>query len=68
MYEDLTVPYQASKDVASLQLGGILAEDKVLENAPVNLVLKSFNRHGLIAGATGVGKQKPYKCLLSNCP
>ncbi|HHF7374737.1 helicase HerA-like domain-containing protein [Legionella bozemanae] len=63
MYEDLTVPYQAPKDIASLQLGGILAEDKVLENAPVNLVLKSFNRHGLIAGATGSGKTKTIQVL-----
>lgn len=63
MYEDLSIPYQAPKGVTSLQLGGILAQDKVLKNAPVNLVLKSFNRHGLIAGATGSGKTKTMQVL-----
>lgn len=67
MYEDLNNSYQAPVDLASLQLGEILAEGSVLKNAPVNIVLKSLNRHGLIAGATGSGKTKPCKYSASNC-
>ncbi|MBA2711697.1 MAG: DUF853 family protein [Tatlockia sp.] len=62
MYEDLRKPYQAS-ELPAVQLGGILLNDKLLENAPVNLILKSFNRHGLIAGATGSGKTKTVQVL-----
>ncbi|CDZ78033.1 Ornithine/acetylornithine aminotransferase [Legionella massiliensis] len=62
MYEDLRIPYAAS-DLPSVQLGGILLKDKLLDDSPVNLVLKSLNRHGLIAGATGSGKTKTIQVL-----
>lgn len=62
MYDDLRLPYQAG-DLPALQLGGIMLEDKVVADAPVNLVLKSLNRHGLIAGATGSGKTKTIQVL-----
>ncbi len=62
MYDDMRMPYHVGK-LPSLQLGGILLNNQLLPDAPVNLVLKSLNRHGLIAGATGSGKTKTIQVL-----
>lgn len=42
----------------SLILGGAMLDGEVLPNAPIKIPLKTLNRHGLIAGATGTGKTK----------
>lgn len=62
MYEDLIKAYQ-HPDLPCIQFGGIKVDDKLLADAPVNLLLKQFNRHGLVAGATGSGKTKSLQVL-----
>lgn len=62
MYDDIRLPYQVV-DTPTLQLGGILLNEQLLADASVKLVLKSLNRHGLIAGATGTGKTKTIQVL-----
>ena len=47
-------------------LGSAMLEGKTLKNAYVNVPLKTMNRHGLIAGATGTGKTKTLQVLAEN--
>jgi DNA helicase HerA-like ATPase len=42
----------------SIILGGAMLDGEALSNAPIKIPLKTLNRHGLIAGATGTGKTK----------
>jgi len=42
----------------SVTIGASMLNGEVLSNAPIKLPLSTFNRHGLIAGATGTGKTK----------
>ncbi len=42
----------------SIVLGTAKLGEEILENTLVRIPLKTFNRHGLIAGATGTGKTK----------
>lgn len=63
MLNDLMKAYQSTPDVPCLQLGGILFDGQLVPDAPVNLVLKSLNRHGLITGSTGSGKTKTMQVL-----
>jgi len=47
----------------SIQLGCGILNNEVCADAAVNIPLKTLNRHGLIAGATGTGKTKTLQVL-----
>ena len=47
----------------SILLGTAMFDGKPLGQTPVSVPLKSMNRHGLIAGATGTGKTKTLQVL-----
>lgn len=47
----------------SVLLGAAVLDGKPLENCVIKAPLKTFNRHGLIAGATGTGKTKSLQLL-----
>src|SRR6478609_205545 len=46
-----------------LTLGSAILDGQVIAEAKVNIPLKTMNRHGLIAGATGTGKTKTLQML-----
>lgn len=48
---------------ASLDLGGAMLDGECVPGATVKLPLRTINRHGLIAGATGGGKTKTLQIL-----
>lgn len=47
----------------SLILGGAMLDGEPVEGLQVKIPLKTLNRHGLIAGATGTGKTKSLQVL-----
>lgn len=47
----------------SLILGGAMIDGETIAGLHVKAALKTFNRHGLIAGATGTGKTKTLQVL-----
>jgi len=47
----------------SITLGGAILEGETLQNTLIKVPLKTLNRHGLIAGATGTGKTKTIQVL-----
>ena len=49
-----------------ITLGGAMFDGQPIENVFVNLPLKTLNRHGLIAGATGTGKTKTLQVIAEN--
>ena len=49
-----------------ITLGAAMLEGDTLTNTFVKLPLKTLNRHGLIAGATGTGKTKSLQVLAEN--
>ena len=49
-----------------ITLGSAMLDGETLTNTFVNVPLKTMNRHGLIAGATGTGKTKTLQVLAEN--
>ena len=49
-----------------ITLGAAMLDGETLTNALVKIPLKTMNRHGLIAGATGTGKTKSLQVLAEN--
>lgn len=49
-----------------ITLGAAMLDGETVPNAFVNIPLKTMNRHGLIAGATGTGKTKTLQVLAEN--
>ena len=49
-----------------ITLGAAMLDDETITNALVKIPLKTMNRHGLIAGATGTGKTKTLQILAEN--
>lgn len=47
----------------SVKIGSAMLNGEVVSNADVYLPLKTMNRHGLIAGATGTGKTKTLQLI-----
>lgn len=54
--EDINKGYSSKGD--SIILGGAILDGEAVAEAHVKIPLKTLNRHGLIAGATGTGKTK----------
>ena len=49
-----------------LTLGAAMLDEETIKDALVKVPLKTLNRHGLIAGATGTGKTKTLQVLAEN--
>jgi DNA helicase HerA-like ATPase len=47
----------------SVKIGAAVLDGEVVADASINLPLKTMNRHGLIAGATGTGKTKTLQMI-----
>lgn len=47
-------------------MGAAMLDEEAITNAHVKIPLKTLNRHGLIAGATGTGKTKTLQVLAEN--
>ena len=62
--EELLKGYTFKGD--SIILGSAKLDDEVISGTQVKIPLKTLNRHGLIAGATGTGKTKSLQVLAEN--
>jgi len=47
----------------SVKIGAAMLDGEVVAEASINLPLRTMNRHGLIAGATGTGKTKTLQMI-----
>ncbi len=59
--EKITAGYNFKGE--SVQIGAAVLDGEVLAEAKIFLPLKTMNRHGLIAGATGTGKTKTLQMI-----
>lgn len=64
LFEHIEDGYATKGDY--ITLGAAMHEGKTLTNALVKIPLRTMNRHGLIAGATGTGKTKTLQVLAEN--
>lgn len=62
--ESIAAGYQPKGDF--IYLGAAMHDGEVFADAAVKIPLKTMNRHGLIAGATGTGKSKTLQILAEN--
>lgn len=60
-FNHITAGYTTKGD--SITVGAAMLNGETLTNALVKIPLKTLNRHGLIAGATGTGKTKTLQVL-----
>jgi DNA helicase HerA-like ATPase len=63
-FKEITTGYQTKGDY--IVLGSAMLEGETLKEAFVKVPLKTLNRHGLIAGATGTGKTKSLQVMAEN--
>jgi hypothetical protein len=49
-----------------IAIGAAILNDETIPSAQIKIPLKTLNRHGLIAGATGTGKTKSLQVLAEN--
>lgn len=59
--EKINKGYSCSGD--SIMLGGAMLDGEVLTGLHIKVPLRTINRHGLIAGATGTGKTKTLQVI-----